>query len=275
MLKKSDKKRFKWMTEATEGFLDSDEEDALHAEIDSMHEQNEAGLSKSEEWWEKHAARMFNQIAMNIVSTEQAFMLVHSIMCSSLESNHKPAADPLLATQQIARSLVVLRTATRNIDLDKVVDETHAWIKPFRLLLSPKERRENKDEPSGVIRLTTLVAGSATFREAILRMDVDRTLCLLMKSKLHEIFNEEQARQLLVNARRETKAAKEKLHDDNSTDEHRYLTVIVEGEVLVVRTLDEDEISRGKCTIHGNFFGAWKVRLHPLAVAYGSFVTAP
>ena len=168
-----------------------------------------------------------------------------------------------------------MRTATRNIDLDKVVDETHAWIKPFRLLLSPKERRENKDEPSGVIRLTTLVAGSATFREAILRMDVDRTLCLLMKSKLHEIFNEEQARQLLVNARRETKAAKEKLHDDNSTDEHRYLTVIVEGEVLVVRTLDEDEISRGKCTIHGNFFGAWKVRLHPLAVAYGSFVTAP
>jgi hypothetical protein len=191
-----------------------------------------------------------------------------------------------LSTHQIARSLVVLRTATRHIDLDKVVEETHGWIKPFRLLLSPKERRENKDEPSGVVRLTTLVAGSVAFREAVLKMDVDRTLCLLMKSKLHEIFNEDQARQLLVNARREIKMAKETLHNDNNgkfltltiaqyvcpssmsvstdwtqappVDEHRYLTVIVEGEVLVIRTLDEDEISRGKCTIRGNFFGAWK-----------------
>ncbi len=82
-------------------------------------------------------------------------------------------------------------------------------------------------------------------------MDVDHTLCLLMKSKLGEIFSEEEARFLLVNARREDRPPGDVLHNDNNTADHRYLTVIIKGEVLVVRTLDEDEISRGKCTIAG------------------------
>jgi hypothetical protein len=108
------------------------------------------------------------------------------------------------------------------------------------------------------------VAGSPIFRQAILEMEVDKNLCLLMKSKIAEIFDEEQARQLLFNARRESKAPKETLHNDNNVEDFRkYLTVIIEGEVLVVRTLDEDEISRGKCTIAGNFFGAWKALKQP------------
>lgn len=242
----------------------TDEEDALHAEIDSMISQVEAVEDKYEDWWEKQAARMFNQIAMNVVNTEAAFMLLHRIMCASVHSTGRPQPDPLLATDHVARSLVVLRCATRHMDLDKAVEETHGCIKAFRLLLSPKERRENKDEANGVIRLTTLVAGSPTFREAILNMGVDRTLCLLMKSKLAEIFDEEQARLLLVNARREKRAPSELLHNDNNVDDFRkYLTVIVEGEVLVIRTLDEDEIGRGKCTIDGNFFGAWKALKQP------------
>ncbi len=146
MVRKSDKKTFRLMTEATEGFLDSDEEDALHAEIDNIHLQAELEEGKSEEWWERQAARQFNQIALNIVNTEHAFLLFHEIMTSGFTPNLKPDSDPLLATEHIARSLVVLRTETRRMNLDQIVQDTHSCIKPFRLLLSPKERRENKGE---------------------------------------------------------------------------------------------------------------------------------
>ena len=146
MVRKSDKKTFRLMTEATEGFLDSDEEDALHTEIDKIQLQAELAEGRSDEWWERQAARQFNQIALNIVNTEHAFMLVHQIMTSGFPRDLKPDSDPHLATEYIARSLVVLRTATRRMDLDLMVQDTHGCIKPFRLLLSPKERRENKGE---------------------------------------------------------------------------------------------------------------------------------
>lgn len=56
---------------------------------------------------------------------------------------------------------------------------------------------------------------------------------------------------LLHHSRRETRAPKETLHNENAIDERKFLTIVLEGEVLVVRTLDEDEIGRGKCTTRG------------------------
>ena len=267
MLKKSDKNQFQWMTEATEGFLDSDEEDELHAEVDSISSVHEQELElHSEDWWSKAGAKMFNQLALNIVNAEQAYKLLYFILSNEQPIGIRPDADPMLAVAAIARSLVQLKTNTRQLDLDKCVAEVHGCIKPFRLLLTPKGRRENKDEPAGVVRFSTLVAASPTFRNAILSMEVDRTLCLAMKSKLAEVFNEEQTRALLVHARRETKLAGERMHHDNEVDDHKYLSVIISGEVLVIRTLDEDELSRGKCTIHGCFFGAWKALNQPNGV---------
>jgi len=257
LIKKSDKKQFKWLTEATEGFLDSDEEDNLHKEIDSIALTQEIMDKKEETWWEKHGAKTFNQLSLNLSTHERAIQLLHNIFSSWLPMGLEPESDPMLGANEIARGLVVLGASSRTMDLDACVEEVHYNLKPFRLLMTPKERRENKDEISGNLRFSTLVAASPTFRNAIFGMDTDRTLCLLLKSRLGVIFDEKQCRQLLVHARREKRGTNEVLHDNNNVAEHKFLTVVIGGDVLVIRTLDEDEIGRGKCTV-GCFFGSWK-----------------
>ena len=259
MLKKRDKKRFLWMTEAAEGFLDSDEEDALHGEVDGMNRfQDNLDQKRSEMWWEKHAARLFNQLALTIVDVESSFKLLHQILIASLPQNLRPDADPLLVMETLSRALVALRTNTSQLDLDKMVEEVHLAIKPFRLLLTPKERRANKDEPSGQVRFSTLVAASSAFKDAILNMDVNKTLCDLMKSRLSYFFNEAQADILLLNSRRVTFKEKDRLFNLNAPRDvgHKYLTLVFSGEITVIRTLDDVEISRGKCTV-GCFFGSF------------------
>ena len=262
LIKKGDQQKYRWMTEASEGFLDSDVEQSLHIEIDNITSTQDLIEHNVEVWWEKHGSKLFTQLALNIVNTEQAYMLLHNILCSSLPVGVKPEADPMLATEHVARGLVALYTSTRTMDLDKAVEEVHGCMKAFRLLQTPKERRANKDEASGNLRFSTLVSASPSFRTAIFTMDVDQTLCLLMKSSFSEIFDEAQARGLLPNSRRETKNVGDVLHNDNNTADHKFLTLIIKGEVLVLRTLDEDEIGRGKCTV-GCFFGAWKALNQP------------
>ena len=267
LLKKSDKKKFKWMTEATEGLanIDSDEEDELHLEIDNITAEQELAQEahNREDHWEKTGARIFNQLALNIVNTEMAYMLLHHILCHAFPMGKRPPADPLLLPRDIARGLVSLRVVTRKVNLDKCFEEAHSCMKAFRLLLTPQGRRENKDQASGVIRFSTLLAASSTFRSAILDMEVDRLLCLLMQSKLAHFFDEDEARMLLHHSRRETKARKDIMHNDNAQDDRKFLTVVIQCELLVIRPLDEDEIGRGKCTIRGCYFGAWKALNQP------------
>ena len=144
------------------------------------------------------------------------------------------------------------------LQLDACVAEVHAQYKPFRLLLTPLERRANKDEISGELRFSSLIAASKQFRSAIHTMHVDRTLTAVMKSQLAKFFNEEEARNLLgENSRCEKKKNKDLLHDDSKWADQKFLTLVIAGEVLVVRTLDEEEIGMGKCSV-GCFFGAWK-----------------
>ena len=64
----------------------ADEEDALHAELDSMTAQIDGEERKFEDWWERQAVRMFNQIAMNIVNAETVWMLLHQIVCAAVPS---------------------------------------------------------------------------------------------------------------------------------------------------------------------------------------------
>lgn len=194
LLKKSDKKRYMLMTEATEGFLDSDEEDSLHQEIDSMTSVFNDSESHSEEWWEKHGARLFNQLALHIVHMEHSYMLLHQVMCCSLPAGQRPDPDPMLNMENVARALVVLETNSRLVDLDKCVEETHTCMKPFKLLLTPKARRANTDQPAGTVRFSTFVAASSVFRGAILNMNVDSKLCVFCKSILGDFFNEGQGR---------------------------------------------------------------------------------
>lgn len=257
LLRKSDKKKFQWMTEAIEGFLDSDVEESLHNEIDSMTNCAEENLRhEKEDWWEKEAARLFNSLALKIVQVEAAYMILHGVLCVSLPAGRRPDADPMLSMDNVARALVALATNTRNLDLDKAVEEVHSNIKAFRLLQTPKARRANTDMISGYVRFSTLVSASSLFRGAILSMDVDRTLCLFCKSILSEMFNEEQARLLLEHAKMEVKVEDEVLFNNKHYDE-RYLTLVIKGEIEVIRTLDDVEIGRGKCTV-GCYFGADK-----------------
>lgn len=194
LLKKSDKKVFRKTTEVTEGFIDSDEEDALHKEIDAVSEFFEASEARFEGWWEKQGARLFNQLALNIVQAEGAYTTLHQIMVSSMPAGKKPDPDPLLQTENVARAFVVLQANTRTLDLDKAVSQVHDRMKDLRLLLTPLQRRANSDTASGHVRFSTLIAASSVCRASILHMDVNATLCLFCKSSLSEIFNEQQAR---------------------------------------------------------------------------------
>jgi hypothetical protein len=194
LLKKSDKKRYILMTEATEGFLDSDEEDSLHQEIDNMTIVQNNDETLSEDWWERHGARLFNQLALHIVNIEHSYMLLHQVMCCSLPTGERPDADPMLNMENVGRALVVLETNSRLVDLDKCVEETHTCMKPFKLLLTPKARRANTDQQAGTVRFSTFVAASSIFRGAILNMNVDSKLCVFCRSILGDFFDEQHGR---------------------------------------------------------------------------------
>jgi hypothetical protein len=250
------------MTEVTEGYLDSDEEDSLRAETDSielfrMNMELKAVNNASAASWHKQAARMFNQLSLHIVKVENTFRLLHQILCTTLPKGQSWDADPLVGMSSISRALIALQCDTRNLDLDKIVEQTHAQMKPFRLLQTPKERRLNKDKPSGRLRFSNIVAASSAFRDAILCMDVDRNLCKLMKSKLSPVLNEEQATILMSHAKCEKKRKGDLLHNDLNVSDHRYFVVVLQGEVSVSRTLDDIEIGTGICSV-GCFFGAFK-----------------
>ena len=257
MLRKSDKIRFKRMTEMTEGMIDSDTEEALHTEIDSITHAVDKIEGRGEDWFQKTGARMFNQLALHIVNVEHAFKILHQVLCTFLPKGIRHEANPMISMDNLARALVVLQANTRQIDLDKIVEHVHEQMKPFRLLVTPKERRADKDKPSGSPRFSKMIAASSVFRDAILTMDVDQILCKLMKSKMCGYINEELGRLLLTHARSETKKANDVLHNDGNVADHRYLTLVLAGEVLVVRTLDDVEIGRGKCSV-GCYFGAFK-----------------
>jgi len=102
MLKKSNKKGFTWMTEATEGFFDSDEEDALHCEIDRITANQDAqdalGYVK-EDWWEREAARLFNSLSLQIATIESAFSILQQVLCCSLPAGMEPDTDPMLSME--------------------------------------------------------------------------------------------------------------------------------------------------------------------------------
>ena len=258
IMRKSSKKEATSLAAESAGILDSDEEEALHREVDNISKTQENEDGQYEGWWEKNAAKLFNQLSLNVVHLEQTLMLLHHIFCCGLAQGQKPEPDPLLTTNHVARGLVALHTPTKDLDVDACVAEVHAQYKPFRLLLTPLERRANKDEISGELRFSSLIAASKQFRSAIHTMHVDRTLTAVMKSQLAKFFNEEEARNLLgENSRCEKKKNKDLLHDDSKWADQKFLTLVIAGEVLVVRTLDEEEIGMGKCSV-GCFFGAWK-----------------
>lgn len=90
------------MTEATEGFLDSDEEDALHSEIDSITSHQVDLEANNEDYCEKRAARLFNQLALHIVDMEKSYLLLHNICITSIV--HNTESDPKLSMVGCIRS---------------------------------------------------------------------------------------------------------------------------------------------------------------------------
>jgi len=54
-------------------------------------------------------------------------------------------------------------------------------------------------------------------------------------------------RMLLDKAKYEFKSRHDVLHNDDQDRSDRYLTLMVSGEVSVIRTLDDEEIGRGAC----------------------------
>ena len=263
MLKKSDKKEYAWITDLNEGALDSDEEMLLHEEIDGIDINQAVSDAKHEGWWEKHGAKLFNQLALQIVHVEGVYTLLRQILCASLSEEMRPDADPFLSMENVARTLVAMHAHSKKVDLDKILAEVHDSVRGFRLLMTPKERRSrNLEQISGKVRFSDLVSASSMFRQAILAMGVDVTLCTLMRSKFNDIFTEEQCRKLVVGARRDRKKEGESMHDNNAAADHRFLTLVIKGEVLVIRTLDDVEIGRGKCTVSCHF-GAHKSHFLP------------
>jgi hypothetical protein len=70
---------------------------------------------------------------------------------------------------------------------------------------------------------------------------------------------------LLVDSRREKKEENENLFNDNDAD-CRHLILVLSGEVTVIRTLDDVEVGRGKCSV-GCYFGAFRSIMYPHGIA--------
>jgi len=142
---------------------------------------------------------------------------------------------------------------TENLDLDQMLEQVQKGSKNLAWAVM----RGKNDLKGQHVRLTSLISCSASFRQAILDMRINEPLCILIESIFSEIFTEDEIRKILLECKQISKEPGEILFRADDSERKRYWTYVIEGDVTITRTLDEEEVSQNK-SVENSFFGAYK-----------------
>jgi hypothetical protein len=158
-----------------DGFLNSDDEMELYAEVDRMcaaHEENEDKQVR----WDIVAGQLINRTSLHIGNLESSWELLYRLLRSVADEEEANQADPRISMENVAQALSCIRAQTKLLDLDQVLEEVHSGQKNL-LWAVPREKQDVQGEK---VHVMNLLSCSPSFRKAVLNMKIDENLCILM-----------------------------------------------------------------------------------------------
>ena len=162
--------------EKDEGFLNSDDEMELYAEVDRMCTVREEAEDNSLRWFVV-AGQLLNRTALHIGSFEASYEMLYTFLVSSSEGRkQRDVTDPILSMGDVAHGLSLIGARIEKLELDQVLDEVNRGEKNLAWFLA-KERLDSEGEN---VRLKCLISCSPSFRKSVLDMTIDEPLCIFM-----------------------------------------------------------------------------------------------
>ena len=230
--------------------MDSEEEIELYEEVDAICKAQERAetLNLDEEF---ECARLWNSAALQVVMAEQAYQTLHDVFSPS--SARGKEKDPELPLEKIAEGLLVLGAQAPHVDMDRILDEVCKGIEYLNCMVSDNCYQLTAE----CIRMSTLIATSKTFRQALLELPIFEPLCKFNYFSISFLFAESESRMMLEGCKIVEKKEGEVLYDEFQSGQwtgNWYL--LLEGQVNVARVQNEKQLVSCQAKA-GAVFGAY------------------
>jgi len=175
------------------------------------------------------------QAALNVSGLEDSYHILHNLLCSTTECEKSLRKGPkkpdkvMLNMEHVAQAVAQLGANILSLDLNKVLDEVQTAT-PYLQSIAPQR---NFEAQANQVHVWRLMASSASFRKAIIEMEINQPLCDFMGSMFREVFTESEAIALVQGCRRREIEEGTVLYDDTSGQHSVYWTLILSGNVSV------------------------------------------
>ena len=175
------------------------------------------------------------QAALNVSGLEESYHILHNLLCSTTEHKNSLGKGPkksdkfMLNMEHVAQAMAQLGANILSLDLNKMLDEVQTAT-PYLQSIAPQR---DFAAQANQVHVWRLMASSASFRKAIIEMEINQPLCDFMGSMFKEVFTESEAIALVRGCRRREIEEGAVLYDDTSGQYPVYWTLIVSGNVSV------------------------------------------
>jgi len=184
--------------------------------------------------WRVDSRVTIYQAALNVSGLEESYHILHNLLCNatekSLRNGPKKSDKVMLNMEHVAQAVAQLGANISSLDLNKVLDEVKTAM-PYIRSIAPQRDFEAQ---ANQVHVWGLIASSASFRKAIIEMEINQPLCDFMGSMFQEVFTEPEATALVRGCRRREIQEGTVLYDDTSGQHPvKYWTLIISGNVSV------------------------------------------
>ena len=176
-----------------------------------------------------------DQAALNVSGLGDSYHILHTLLCSATEHEKSLGKGPkksdmdMLDMEHVAQAAAHLGANIASLDLNKVLEEVQNSM-PYLQSIAPERDFEAQ---ANQVQVWRLMASSASFRKAIIDMEINQPLCDFMGSMFKEVLTESEAIALVRGCRRREIEEGAILFDDTSGQSSVYWTLIISGNVTV------------------------------------------
>jgi flagellar biosynthesis/type III secretory pathway chaperone len=237
-----------WVAEAQ---MDTEEEDELYEEIDSINQAQERAQELNLDI-ELESARLWNSAALKVVEAEKAYQILYHFLSPSGTRGRE--SDPEASLVNIAQSLLILGVDSYlvHVYMDRIIDEVAKGTEHLQALVPCDWYKWNGKG----IRMSALIAASRSFRQALIEMPILEPLCKFKRFPVSHLFEESELRLILEDCKIVSKNKDEVLYDQYQGGQwSRHWYMVIEGQVKVVRMQNEVELASCQAS-EGIIFGA-------------------
>ena len=166
---------------------------------------------------------------------EDSYHILHNLLCSATEHEKSLGKSPkksdrdMLDMEHVAQAVAQLGANIASLDLNKVLEEVQTAMPYLKSVALERDFEAQANQ----VQVWRLMASSASFRKAIIDMEINQPLCDFMGSMFKEVFTESEAIQLVRGCRRREIEEGAVLYDDTSGQCSAYWTLIISGTVSV------------------------------------------